>query len=63
MTGADVHLNAVGDNDETEEGADTLGDSPAALPQSTPATLPPHIASQTELAICDLVRGARARYL
>ena len=54
---------AAGDNDESNEVVDALEDSPAAMPRTAPTSAPLHAASQTDLAVLDIVRGARASYL
>ena len=52
---------AAGDDDETVQATEALGDAPGAGASS--ASAPPPAASQAELALLDLVQGARARYL
>ena len=49
------------DDDETVQATEALGDAPGAGASS--ASAPPPAASQAELALLDLVQGARARYL
>ena len=57
----DTEARSFGADDETDEASEVPGDSPEAsvAPISTP--LAP--ASQTELALADIVQGGRARYL
>ena len=54
---------ADGDDDETDQTAEALGDTPGAGVPSESESAPPPVASQTELALVDIVQGARARYL
>ena len=52
---------AADDDNETDEVAEARGDVPGAGVLS--ASGPPPTASQTELALLDIIQGARARYL
>ena len=52
---------AAGDNDETVQATEASGDAPGAGASS--ASAPLSAASQTELALADIVQGGRARYL
>ena len=52
---------AAGDDDETVQATEALEDAPGAGASSGSA--PPPAASQAELALLDLVQGARVRYL
>ena len=60
-TDAEADRFVAGDDGEGSEAGETAGDSPGLGTESL-STLPP-VASQSKLALADIVQGARARYV